>query len=84
MVLTLMFGLKMNFWIVKMNKFQFYIFWLKNRNKVKYYHIVSVPLYCIVPTSFKHSYENYLKLSESSINQVRIDGMKWIDWKLLQ
>ena len=67
-----------------MNKLQFYIFWLKNRNKVKHYHIVSVPLYCIVPNSFKHSYENYLKLSESSINQVRIDGMKWIDWRLKQ
>ena len=64
-----------------MDKLHFFIFWLKNRNK-QFRDTMSVPAYCIVPSSFKSSWNNYVKLSTNSINEVKIDGMKWIDWRL--
>ena len=50
----------------RMNKLQYFIFWLKYKNKVKNnnfnYLPVRVEIYSIAPHSFKISWNNYLKL----------------------
>ena len=64
-----------------MNKLQFYIFWLKNRNK-QFRDTMSVQAYCLVKNDFKISYDNYLKLSNNEFKNFRINKLSWLDWRL--